>query len=92
MSGRLNGYTDPGLETAGSRVSWSVSRCRYVTLVPAGLRVRFLPDPSGGRFVLDEFPEDLFPANSLVRHDAEHYGLPLATEDLRCRQAAEYCR
>lgn len=48
--------------------------------LPAGLRVMFLPDPEGGRWVLDEFPVSLFPINSIERHDAEHHGITVPTE------------
>lgn len=79
---RLNGYIADKYTTIGSFVEWSVASMRYATRVPAGLRVRYLPDPSGGRYVLDEFPELIFPLGSFVRHDAEHYGVPLSIDDL----------
>jgi hypothetical protein len=44
--------------------------------IPAGLRVA--PITRGrttGKYWLDEFPESIFPRNSIQRHDAEHYGI-----------------
>jgi hypothetical protein len=45
--------------------------------LPAGLEVVRLNDPSGGRWVLDQFPPDLFPIGSIVRHDAQHHGVTI---------------
>jgi hypothetical protein len=56
------------------------SRIAPTGSIPAGLRVIHLPDPQGGRYVLNEFPETLFPKNSLERHDAEHYGITVPDE------------
>jgi len=50
--------------------------------IPKGLAVKFLKDPLGGRWVLDEFPIKLFPPNSLIRHDAIHYGITINPENL----------
>lgn len=47
--------------------------------VPAGLRCV----PAGlRRFFLDEFPMDVFPSGSTLRHDAVHYGVVLGSEDV----------
>ena len=81
-SEQKNGYLVENKVTIGSFVEWSVGKMRYETPVPAGLRVRFLPDHSGGRYVLDELPEHLFPIGSCIRHDADHYGLTLTIDDL----------
>lgn len=50
--------------------------------IPTGTRVQFLPDPSGGRWVLDAFPEKAFPINSIERHDAIHHGVTIKPEDI----------
>lgn len=53
--------------------------------LPAGLRVKpVAPYPTQTRpqFWLDEFPEDIFPRNSIVRHDAEHYGVWLEQSEV----------
>jgi hypothetical protein len=47
----------------------------YSATIPAGTPVLFLPDPSGGRWVLNAFPADIFPPKSVEKHDAEHYGV-----------------
>jgi hypothetical protein len=64
--------------------SWSAFPEPLEVTVPAGLRVVFLPDPSGGRYVLDDFPFGMFPVDSILRWDAIHYGLPIPEEYVRC--------
>jgi hypothetical protein len=65
---KINGYT------------FGVSRMRYQIDIPAGLRVSKV-EPYGtiekAYYVLNEFPNDIFPFNSFIRHDAVHYGIPL---------------
>jgi hypothetical protein len=55
-------------------------RLRVPIVLPAGLRVAFFPDPTGGRWCLDEFPLDIFPGSSIERWDAIHYGLTIPSE------------
>lgn len=46
--------------------------------LPAGLRVSLIAEGSNaGNYFLDEFPDDIFPPNSILRHDAEHRGIEL---------------
>jgi hypothetical protein len=49
-------------------------------IIPTGSRCVFLADPSGGRWVLDEFPQSVKSLGKLALSDARHYGLtiPLA--------------
>jgi hypothetical protein len=61
---------------------WKRGHSTYTTNIPAGLRVLLLKYPTGNHYVLDEFPVDIFPLGSIVRHDAEHYGLPLTPEEV----------
>ena len=56
---------------------------RYTLRIPAGLRV--LPITEGataGKYWLDEFPEELFPLRSMVRHDAIHYGVTFEAHEV----------
>lgn len=48
--------------------------------IPTGLRVRQLSD---GRYVLDEFPTDLFPTDSIPRWDAIHYGVTIPSSHVK---------
>ena len=49
--------------------------------VPAGLRCKPVAHGSGAKgFYLDEFPVDLFPTHSLIRHDATHYGVAIPVD------------
>lgn len=53
--------------------------------LPAGLRVKpVTPYPTQTRpqYWLDEFPADLFPTGSMIRHDAVHYGIWLEESDI----------
>lgn len=46
--------------------------------IPAGLRCKMVTNGGGRRsFYLDQFPVDLFPGNSCLRHDATHYGVTI---------------
>jgi hypothetical protein len=54
----------------------------YPLHLRAGLRAVFLPAGSNSRWVLDEFPEDLFPRGSILLHDAEHYGIEIQVEQI----------
>lgn len=46
--------------------------------LPAGLRAKFAYSAAHADWYwLDEFPPDLFPRNSLILHDAVHYGVLL---------------
>jgi hypothetical protein len=54
--------------------------------LPAGLRVKpVAPYPTQVRkqYWLDEFPADLFPPNSIIRHDAVHYGVWLEESEVQ---------
>lgn len=55
----------------------------YTTALPGGIKCRFLDAPNGGRWVVDEFPKDLFKPGSMERHDAEHYGVTVPTEAIK---------
>lgn len=92
--GKLNGARDSRLVTKGGLVEFqpSCSRIAYTIHLPAGLPVRWLPDPSGGRWVLDAFPVRLFPENSILRHDAEHYGVSLLADQLSPAAVEETAR
>lgn len=60
----------------------------YGTLaLPAGLRVKEVPGERGLWFWLDEFPTDLFPTGSMIRHDAVHYGVWLSEDQVQDRGA-----
>ena len=48
--------------------------------VPAGLKVRRLRDD---RYVLAEFPTDLFPAGSIERWDAIHSGIIIPSSHVK---------
>ncbi len=49
--------------------------------IPAGLRVREIQTGrTKGMYFLEEFPNDLFPRNSMIRHDAVHYGITLSAD------------
>lgn len=53
--------------------------------IPAGLRaapVAPYPTQTRPQFWLEEFPTDLFPPNSIERHDAVHYGVWLEQSDV----------
>ena len=44
--------------------------------IHAGLRVSPIKEGAyAGRFFLDEFPTETFPKNSMILHDAIHYGV-----------------
>ena len=46
--------------------------------LPAGLRCsKISTGGTAGLYWLDEFPPELFPRNSMILHDAVHYGLTL---------------
>ena len=68
--------------TKQHRVKWSVGRMHYDTTIPKGLRVQFLESPSGGRWVLDEFPVSVFPMYTIERSDAIHYGITISEENI----------
>ena len=49
--------------------------------LPAGLRCKVFHTGQGRQgFYLDEFPRDLFPPSSFIRHDAVHYGVAIPAE------------
>ena len=59
----------------------------YTTEIPSGLRVvEILGGSYQGSFFLDEFPEELFPSGSIIRHDAEHYGVVLNRDQVLIRR------
>ena len=61
--------------------------------LPGGLRT--LPPIAGstaGLYWLDEFPPALFPAGSIERHDAEHYGVVIPLRYLNYRFEPPYAR
>ena len=43
--------------------------------LPVGLRCK--PTGAPGKFWVDQFPPDIFPSGSGIRHDATHYGIIL---------------
>lgn len=51
--------------------------------IPAGLRaVRITSGATAGNYFVDEFPTSLFPINSIIRHDAVHYGVMLTPSEV----------
>jgi hypothetical protein len=67
------------VKTKAITVTW---RHGQITL-PAGLRCTPIRGGStSGKFFLDQFPEDLFPRNSIERHDAVHYGVVLEPDQV----------
>ena len=65
------------------KFSAASSTTHYEVSLPAGLRIREITEGSTkGKFFLDEFPADLFPPNSMIRHDAEHYGIILEPNEV----------
>jgi hypothetical protein len=70
-------------KTKSQKVVFKVSRMVYELDIPAGLRTRLINvGGTKGSYFLDEFPHELFPANSFVRHDAEHYGIVLTPDQV----------
>lgn len=64
-------------------VTFRVSRMEYSLRLRADMRCRRIDGGStAGKFWLDEFPADLFPPNSFVRHDAVHYGIVVEPEEV----------
>lgn len=55
------------------------NRMMTVLDIPAGLRCTAT---TKGNYFLDEFPSDLFPNWSILRHDAEHYGIALTPDQV----------
>lgn len=57
---------------------------QYPVRVPKGTPVLFLPDPSGGRWVVDGNWDaiDGCERGSIPRHDAIHYGITIAPKDV----------
>ena len=53
-------------------------------ILPGGLRCKEI-DRGGtkGKFFLDELPEPIFPINSLIRHDADCYGVVLEADEVK---------
>lgn len=66
--------------TKGGPTTGAFRKYGVITL-PEGLRVAPIPGQVG-KYWLDEFPADLFPANSMIRHDAVHYGVWLTEEEV----------
>jgi hypothetical protein len=60
------------------------SPCPYPDFtLPAGLRCRAISEGgTAGKFFLTELPRDIFPPNSFIRHDADHYGVVLEAADV----------
>jgi len=50
--------------------------------IPEGLRVKYLPDPSGGRYVLDQNIAILFQCRMLT-HDATYYGITIHPSQIK---------
>lgn len=72
--------------TCPCTVTFSPSGSRIVHTVdlPAGLRCTpITAGAAAGGYFLDQFPPDLFPAGSLIRHDAEHYGVRLTAAQVK---------
>jgi hypothetical protein len=50
----------------------------YTVTIPKGLRCTLITEGSTkGKFFLNEFPPSIFPFQSIIRHDAIHYGIVL---------------
>ena len=55
--------------------------------IPAGLVCCQINEGTAkGNFFLEEFPINLFPINSIVRHDAIHYGVMLTPDQVTVRE------
>ena len=64
------------------RTTFGVGRSHYEIYLPAGLRVRRIEgEPGVQQYFLDEFPVNLFPIDSFIRHDAIHYGIRLSESE-----------
>lgn len=83
-SARLAG---PGVGPRTARPLAIPFREHGIVNLPAGLRVSPVPEPRGsfpeGTHFLDEFPEDVFPKNSMILHDAIHYGVVIQPQDVK---------
>lgn len=54
--------------------------------IPEGLRVTEIKEGSTkGSYFLDQFPANLFPPNSIIKHDAVHYGVVLSKDQVMDR-------
>jgi hypothetical protein len=69
------------MKTKGGKVIFKVSKMIYDLKLPAGLKVKPIPGYID-HYWLDEFPEDLFPIGSFVRHDAIHHGIWLHKSEI----------
>ena len=73
------------VHTKAVRATFSAGQSHYAVDLPAGLRCTTSVRTGTGEHIgyyLDEFPIKLFPARSMIRHDAEHYGLLLTDEQV----------
>lgn len=60
-------------------VTWRVGGAKWdnITRVPKGARCKWLQSPMSGRWVLDDLSAVSWEGESLARHDATYYGLPI---------------
>lgn len=74
-----------GAVTKEHKLQFSVTGSKMVhdLSLPAGLKTQFMRDgQQKGFYVLDEFPTAIFPLKSILRHDAEHYGVHIDPKNL----------
>jgi hypothetical protein len=70
------------------KFSAAAGTSQHTVSLRAGMRCRQITDgATRGSFWIDEFPADLFPFGSMIRHDAEHYGITVDAEYVSLRAA-----
>jgi hypothetical protein len=67
------------------RVTVKYGPTQHVVTLPSGLECVQIKTPGrwdAPKYWLDEFPENLFPPDSIEKHDAIHYGVVLMQDQV----------
>lgn len=64
-------------------ITFKVGNMSHTVHLRKGMRCALITEGgTAGQYFVDEFPLDIFPGNSIVRHDAWHYGIVIPSDNV----------